>query len=70
MMNAMNKMTKNEGPALSEVKSSELQAITGGHGYSYDCPDLLDHLLVRTVYKPWLQFQLGEPHPKAPPQKG
>jgi hypothetical protein len=62
----MNTMTKNEGPALREVKSLELQAVTGGDfgglgGFgSVQGSGLPNDLHVDVLYKPWLQF-VGEP---------
>jgi hypothetical protein len=75
-MNAMKTMTKNEGPALCEVKSSELQAITGGDfgglggGGLGSLPPPPANLLVDVLYKPWLVLQLPEPPRHAPPPKG
>ena len=69
-MNARNERTKGEGRTWGEVNSSELQEITGGGGYGYNCPDPLDHLVVSGEIKTGLQLQLPEPHRQAPPPKG
>ena len=74
-MNATNKLTKNDRESvLQEPITAELQAITGGKGYSGFGPPLLptgDHVLVSnlvTLERIWLQ--LPEPPRHAPPPKG
>jgi hypothetical protein len=69
-MNARNERTKDEGRTWGEVNSSELQGITGGRGYGYNCSDPSDHLVVSGGIKTWLQLLLPEPQRHAPPPKG
>jgi hypothetical protein len=54
-MNAMNTLTRNEGPTLQEVQTSELKAIVGGY--------LAGHKVVQLYPQPspWFAPQLTEP---------
>jgi hypothetical protein len=59
----MNKQTRNEGPELREVETSDLHAITGGDAPLYNEPPGCGTLT------PGQRLLLGTYHPHNPPAK-